>query len=170
MGASRPTRKVDTITTALAVIGTPLGSIVTGTFQHMAAGRAERAAAAAAERLRRDRLDAVTTLAAAGSDHRRALWMRGEARLRGVSDVELEEPRAKSHITRSAITRPLVALRLLVPDPAVHATAQAMVVATYDMVDAATSIEELTAAQDAARAAHDRFVNAAAAYFGVNTL
>ncbi|MFC9122729.1 hypothetical protein ACFTXO_23485 [Streptomyces sp. NPDC057067] len=155
------------IATVLAVVGTLLGSIVTGTFQHLAAGRAERAAAA--EQLRRDRLDAVTTLASAGSDHRRTLWMRGEARLRGASDAELEELRAKSHITRSAITRPLVALRLLVPDPAVHTTAQAMVVATYDMVDAATSIEELTAAQDTARAAHDRFIDAAAAYFGATT-
>ncbi|MFK4099011.1 hypothetical protein ACI2L1_02765 [Streptomyces sp. NPDC019531] len=54
------------------------------------------------------------------------------------------------------------------PDPAVHATAQAMVVATYDMVDAATSTERLTAAQDTARAAHDRFVDAAATYFGTH--
>lgn len=154
------------ITTLLAVIGTLLGSIVTGTFQHLAAGRAERAAAA--EQLRRDRLDAVTTLASVGSDHRRALWMRGEARLRGAGNDELEELRAKSHITRSAITRPLVALRLLVPDPAVHAAAKEMVVATYDMVDAATSIEELTAARENARAAHDRFIDAAAAYFSAH--
>ncbi|AKA02466.1 hypothetical protein SAZ_08580 [Streptomyces noursei ZPM] len=151
------------IATVLAVIGTLLGSIVTGTFQHLAAGRAERAAAA--EQVRRDRLEAVTTLASAGSDHRRALWMRGEARLRGADGDELAELRAKSHVTRAALTRPLVALRLLVPDPAVHTAAQAMVVATYDMVDAATSIEALTAAQDTARAAHDRFVDAAAAYF-----
>ncbi|MFD7549564.1 hypothetical protein [Streptomyces sp. NPDC059816] len=155
------------ITTVLAVVGTLLGSIVTGTFQHLAAGRAERAASA--EQLRRVRLDAVTALASAGSDHRRALWMRGEARLRGASGPELEELRTRSHSTRSAVTRPLVALRLLVPDPTVHTTAQAMVVATYDMVDSVTSIEELTAAQDVARDAHDRFVDAAAAYFSAHT-
>lgn len=158
-----PTREQKVITTLLAVIGTLLGAIVTGTFQHLAAGRTERAAAAA--QLRRDRFDAVTTLASAGSDHRRALWMRGEAQLRGAGDDELEELRAKSHVTRSAITRPLVALRLLVPDRTVHTTAQAMVVATYDMVDAAMSIEALTAAQDTTRAAHDRFIDAAAACF-----
>ncbi|MGW6907702.1 hypothetical protein [Streptomyces sp. NPDC054940] len=73
-------------------------------FQHVAAGRAERAAAA--EQLRRDRPDAVTALASAGSGHRRALWMRGEARLRGAGNDELEELRAASHITRTAITRP----------------------------------------------------------------
>lgn len=150
------------LATVLAVIGTLLGSIVTGTFQHLTAGRAERVAERA--QLRRDRLDAVTALAAAGSDHRRALWMRGEARLRGADEAEREELRARSHITRSALTRPLVSLRLLVPDPAVHTAAQAMVVATYDMVDAATSREDLTAAQDRARAAHDRFIDAAAAY------
>ncbi|MFD8939318.1 hypothetical protein ACFV0R_29410 [Streptomyces sp. NPDC059578] len=44
-----------------------------------------------------------------------------------------------------------------------------MVVATYDMVDSVTSIEELTAAQDVARDAHDRFVDAAAAYFSAHT-
>ncbi|MGW7540432.1 hypothetical protein ACWGKQ_04845 [Streptomyces sp. NPDC054770] len=55
------------------------------------------------------------------------------------------------------------------PDPAVHSTAQAMVVATYNMVNAVTGIEELTAAQDIARPAHDRFVDAAAAYFSANT-
>ncbi|MFD5556482.1 hypothetical protein ACFWIA_21900 [Streptomyces sp. NPDC127068] len=59
------------ITAVLAAVGTLLGSIVTGTFQHLAAGRAERAASA--EQLRRDRLEAVTALASAGSDHRRAL-------------------------------------------------------------------------------------------------
>lgn len=95
--------------------------------------------------------------------------MRGEARLRSAGDVGLEELRARSHVTRSAITHPLVALRLLVPDPTVHATAQAMVIATYDMVDASTSIEELTTAQDTARAAHDRFIHTAAAYFSANT-
>lgn len=151
------------LTALLAVAGTLLGSIVTGTFQHLSAGRAERAAAA--EQLRRERLEAVTALAAAGSDHRRALRMRGLARLRDADEAELEELRARSHATRSAITRPLVTLRLLVPDPRVHATAQEMVVATYDMVDAAGSAEELDAAQEAARAAHDRFVEAAAAYF-----
>ncbi|HKT60537.1 MAG TPA: protein kilB [Gemmatimonadales bacterium] len=151
------------LTALLAVAGTLLGSIVTGTFQHLSAGRAERTAAA--EQLRRERLEAVTALAAAGSDHRRALRMRGLARLRDADEAELEELRARSHATRSAITRPLVTLRLLVPDPRVHATAQEMVVATYDMVDAAGSAEELDAAQEAARAAHDRFVEAAAAYF-----
>ncbi|MFG2630382.1 hypothetical protein [Streptomyces sp. NPDC048473] len=149
----------------VAVVCTLLGTIVAGLFQHKSAGRAERAATA--EQLRRDRLDAVTTLAAAGFDHRRALWMRGEARLRGEPEVRLEELRSASHITRSAITRPLVAVHILVTDPDVRASAQAMVVATNDMHDADTSIKALTAAQSTARTAHDTFVDAAAAYLAI---
>ncbi|WP_320778851.1 hypothetical protein [Streptomyces sp. CRN 30] len=56
--------------------------------------------------------------------------------LRGAADDELEKLWARSHVTRSAITRPLVTLRLLVPDPA--------------------------------RAAHHRFIDAAAAYCGTH--
>jgi hypothetical protein len=54
--------------------------------------------------------DAVTTLASTASDHRQSLWMREEARLRGAGNDELGELRPDSHMTRSAITRPLVAL------------------------------------------------------------
>ncbi|MCM2415620.1 hypothetical protein [Streptomyces sp. RKAG290] len=55
------------------------------------------------------------------------------------------------------------------PGPAVHATARARVLATYDMADAATGVVGLTAAQDTARAAHDRFVDATVAYFPART-
>ncbi|MGW1848595.1 hypothetical protein [Streptomyces sp. NPDC001966] len=149
------------LATVIAVLGTLLGAVVAGTFQQKAAGRA--ATAAAAEQLRRERLDAVTELAAAGSDHRRAMRMRGEAKISG-SVVRFEELRAASHATRSAITRPLVAVQVLIPDPAVRSAAQAMVSATYRMRDAETSTEALASAQTEARAAHDRFVDAAAAY------
>lgn len=44
-----------------------------------------------------------------------------------------------------------------------------MVVATYDMVDAATSMADLIEVQDTARAAHDRLTDAAAACFTANT-
>lgn len=149
------------LATVIAVLGTLLGAVVAGAFQQKTAGRA--ATAAADEQLRRERLAAVTELAAAGSDHRRAMWMRGEARLSGSAD-RFEELRAASHATRSAITRPLVAVQVLIPDPAVRAAAQTMVSATYRMRDADTSTEALAAAQTDARTAHDEFVDAAAAY------
>lgn len=88
----------------IAVLGTLLGAVVAGAFQQKNASRTQRAAAD--EQLRRERLEAVTALAAAGSDHRRAMWMRGEAELAGTSPERLEELRIASHATRSAITRP----------------------------------------------------------------
>ncbi|MFJ9371593.1 hypothetical protein ACIRRA_45425 [Nocardia sp. NPDC101769] len=56
-------------------------------------------------------------------------------------------------------------MRILIPDTRVEDAAQAMVVAAYSMLDSYTSTEALTEAQDAARAAHDRFIEASAAYF-----
>ncbi|WP_331720746.1 hypothetical protein OG298_45735 (plasmid) [Streptomyces sp. NBC_01005] len=150
------------LTTAIAVLGTLLGAVVAGLFQQKTASRAEQAATAA--QLRRERLDAVTTLAAAGSDHRRAMYMRGEALLGGAPGTRLEELRAASHATRSAITQPLVAVQILIPDATVRAAAKGMVVAAYRMRDAESSTEELTAAREAARTAHDEFVDVAAAY------
>lgn len=132
---------------------------MSGTFALRTAGRVERAAAG--EPLRRD---AVTTLAAAGSDHRRTLWNRGEARLALADQARLDDLRTASHVTRSAITRPLVAVQILAPDPKVRAAATEMVVASYRMRDADTSIETLTEAREAARAAHDQFIDRAAAY------
>ncbi|MGW4232233.1 hypothetical protein ACWEF9_23585 [Streptomyces sp. NPDC004980] len=82
------------LATAIAVLGTLLGAIVAGAFQQKTAGRAERAATTA--QLRRDRLDAVTELAAAGSDHRRAMWMRGEAVLNGAPAEQVQELRRAS--------------------------------------------------------------------------
>ncbi|MFE7576334.1 hypothetical protein ACFU5Z_16535 [Streptomyces sp. NPDC057521] len=150
------------VTTAIAVLGTLLGAVVAGVFQQRSASRG--AAAAATEQLRRERLEAVTALAAAGSDHRRAMWMRGEAQLARASDERLAELRAASHVTRSAITRPLVAVQVLIPDAAVRTAAKNMVVAAYCIQDRSHGVEALTAAREAARSAHDRFVDAAAAY------
>ncbi|MGW6684929.1 hypothetical protein ACWGBO_34445 [[Kitasatospora] papulosa] len=142
----------------IAVLGTLLGAVVAGAFQQKNASRTQRASAD--EQLRRERLEAVTALAAAGSDHRRAMWMRGEAELGGTSPERLEELRIASHATRSAITRPLVAVQVLIPDPTVRTTAKDLVVAAYCMRDEAHTIEALTAAREA----HDRFVDAAAAF------
>ncbi|WP_433341987.1 hypothetical protein [Streptomyces sp. CA-253872] len=152
------------VTTALAVLGTLLGATVTGFFQHLAAGRTERAAARA--RSRQDALDAVADLVAADSAHRQALRMRLEAKLSGTAtDAELFELRTASHITRAATKRPYALVRLLVPDPGVKAAADAMITATYGMRKAAT-LRERETAQERARAAHDRFVDTAAEFFG----
>ncbi|MEU9530376.1 hypothetical protein AB0D58_34065 [Streptomyces sp. NPDC048210] len=77
---------------------------------------------------------------------------------------KLDELRSASHITRSAITRPLVAVQVPTPDEAVRTTARDMVIGAFSMRGHAHSAEVLATARETARDAHDRFVDAAAAY------
>lgn len=155
---------VTLVTAALAIVGTLLGSIVSGRFQERAAERSVRVSHG--EAIRRDRLEAVTALACAVSDHRRAMWMRGDAVLKEAGSERIEALRGESHMTRSAVTRPLVALRVLIEDQAVRAAADEMVALTYALRDACATTEALTAAREAAVVAHDRFVDVAAGYLG----
>ncbi|MFI1169857.1 hypothetical protein ACH4UM_41575 [Streptomyces sp. NPDC020801] len=150
------------VTAALAIVATLLGAIVSGRFQERAAERGVRASHG--EAIRRDRLKAVTALACAISDHRRAMWMRGDAVLKEAGTERIEALRGESHMTRSAVTRPLVALRVLIEDQAVRAAADHMVTLTYAMRDAYATTQELTAAREAAKVAHDTFVDTAAGY------
>ncbi|WP_189389977.1 hypothetical protein [Streptomyces sp. SDr-06] len=150
------------IAATLATVATLLGAIVSGRFQERAAERGVRASHG--EAIRRDRLEAVTALACAASDHRTTMWRRGDAVLKGASTDRLEALRSESHMTRSAVTRPLVALRVLIEDQAVRAAADRMITLTYAIRDAYATTEDLTAAREAAKAAHDDFVNAAARY------
>ncbi|MBO8189233.1 hypothetical protein [Streptomyces spirodelae] len=150
------------VTAALAIVGTLLGSIVSGRFQERAAERSVRVSHG--ETIRRDRLEAVTALACAASDHRTAMWMRGDAILNGADTERIEALRGESHMTRSAVTRPLVALRVLIEDQTVRAAADRMITLTYAIRDAYATTEDLTAAREAAKEAHDDFVNIAARY------
>ncbi|MFI2617605.1 hypothetical protein [Streptomyces sp. NPDC018584] len=149
-------------TASLAIIGTLLGALVSGRFQERAAERAVRIGHD--EAIRRDRLEAATALACAVSDHRRAMWMRGDALLKGAPDDRVEALRGESHMTRSAVTRPLVALRVLIENPEVRAAADRMVTLTYAIRDAYESTANLSQAREAAMTAHDDFVNVAARY------
>lgn len=152
------------LTTILAVLGTLAGAIVSGWYQRRSAEHAERVARG--EALRRDRLAAVTDLAAAVSDHRAAMWARGDAKLKGDAPERLADLRSRSHQTRSAITRPRVALRVLITDPVVRQAADVMVIATHALREADTDTDVLTRARQEALASHDHFVNVAAAYLG----
>lgn len=88
---------------------------------------------------------------------------RGQARLRQAGRARQDKLRHESHVIRSALTHPMTVLKVLIPDPQVHAAAQAMVEAAYSIRDAADS-DALNAAQEAARVAHDDFVDAATRY------
>ncbi|WP_231905807.1 hypothetical protein [Streptomyces davaonensis] len=80
----------------LAIIATLLGAIVSGRFQERAAERSVRVSHG--ESIRRDRLEAVTALACAASDHRRALWMRGDAVLKNTDDVGMKPAHYAVHV------------------------------------------------------------------------
>ncbi|MFI1890472.1 hypothetical protein [Streptomyces jumonjinensis] len=147
------------ITAAVAVLGTLLGAIVTGRHQHRATARAARAALRL--EIRRDRLAAIRELAAAASDHRTAMYVRQESQLRGDT-ARYETLRAASHVTRAALTAPLVAIRVLFPEhPSVHQDAEQMITTTYALRDADTA-DALTHARGHAVSAYDVFVTSAA--------
>ncbi|MFJ2745869.1 hypothetical protein ACIO3O_40130 [Streptomyces sp. NPDC087440] len=150
------------ITAALTIVATLLGAIVSGRFAERAAERSVRVSHG--EAIRRDRLEAVTALACAASDHRTAMWRRGGAILHGASRERIETLLGESHMTRSAITRPLVALRVLFEDQVVRTAADHMITLTYAIRTAYATTDDLTAAREAAKNAHDTFVNTAARY------
>lgn len=149
------------LATALAIAGTLLGAIVTGLFQQTSARRTQTGARG--DQARRDAFDAVTSLATAISDHRRAMWMRADARFTGATEDRVQDLRDASHLTRSAVTRPHVALRLHITNRAVRDAADAMVTATYAMRDADTNTA-LAQARTTAIDAHDQFIDTAAQY------
>ncbi|CAM5698713.1 hypothetical protein STENM223S_00214 [Streptomyces tendae] len=90
------------------------------------------------------------------------MWMRGGAILKGVNTDQIEALRSRSHTTRSAGTRPLVALRVLIADQTVRAPTDRMIMLSYAIQDAHTTTEDLTVARETAKAAHNDFINAAA--------
>ncbi|MEV3926427.1 MULTISPECIES: hypothetical protein [Actinomycetes] len=154
---------MELIVAAIAIAGTLLGALVSGKFQERAAERGQ--AAVRGEQLRRDRLAAVTDLAEAISTHRSLMWRRGDAVLKNSPTERIDDLRAQTQESRSKVTRPLMALRILVTDPAVRAAADRMVTLTYDLREAYSSADDLTQAREDAKTSCDAFVEAASAYF-----
>lgn len=142
------------LTAIVAVLGTLAGSVLTGALGHLSQ-RAQRAADAAADR-RTQGLAAVTELATALADHRRAMWVREDLRLRGE---DWTAARTESHATRSAITAPLLRVSILLP--AVAPAAQAAARATYAMRDCHNQTN-LQVAREHAITTADDLVEAAA--------
>ncbi|MGW9079649.1 protein kilB [Streptomyces kronopolitis] len=94
---------------ALAVIGTVLGAGVVGVQQYYAARSQRR------EALRDQALKALADLSTALADHRRAMWVREDLRLSGAAPADVAAAREASHVTRSVVTAPQVALTTLLP-------------------------------------------------------
>lgn len=143
------------LTAAIAILGTLAGSFMTGALQHFAQ-RAQRIAEESTAR-RAAGLDAVSGLSAALAGHRRVMAVREEIRLAGG---DWSAARAESHVTRSAVTAPLLRVRLLLPELA--EAAQRAVQAVYDM-RAADSTAALQEARERALSASDDLVVAAGA-------
>jgi hypothetical protein len=138
--------------TIIAVAGTLLGGALTGLLQF----RGERAARAErrAEALR----SALGELVAALGDHRRAMWHREDLRLKGAGQEAVDAARAMSHITRSAVTAPLVSVSVL--EPSLAEVARKAALAAFDLRDAA-DLTVLAALREAAITATDDLVDAA---------
>lgn len=138
------------LTAVVAVLGTLAGSFMAGALQHFVQRAAEELSAR-----RRAGLDAVSGLSAALAGHLRAMAVREENRLAGG---DWSAARAESHATRSAVTGPLLRVRLLLPELA--DAAQHAVQAAYDM-RAVNSPAGLQEAREQARQAADDLVTAA---------
>jgi hypothetical protein len=119
-----------------------LDSLVTvgGALLGVLAGGFTQARLSHRDTRRQQALNAIAALVAALDAHRAAMWRREEIRLTAGSpeDVaqEYEAARAASHVTRGALTMPLVTIRLLMPDLATRADAAAK--STYALRDATT--------------------------------
>ncbi|MEU9605043.1 protein kilB [Streptomyces sp. NPDC048057] len=113
----------------IAVLGTLAGTIAASLLQQRSA-RADRVAVQE-DTERRDLVAAVTALAVALADHRRAMWVREDLRLSDSDAADVAVARSESHVTRSALTAPLTALAILAPG--LKAAAQAAAQATFDL-------------------------------------
>jgi hypothetical protein len=143
-------------TSLIAVLGTLAGGGLTATVQ----GRLARVNRREARRA--DALAAVTQLAAALANHRRAMWVLEDRRLSGAPEQAVDEARTKSHDSRAAIEIPLHTVAILVP--ALAQSAEEATQATFAMRNAADQ-DALKTLREAAKDAHGRFMAAARVVF-----
>jgi hypothetical protein len=144
----------------IAVVGTLAGGWGGG-FVQLRGARAERRENRREAR-RAEALKAVTVLAGAVADHRRAMWQFENAKLTGQPAQTVAELGAVQHGTRSAINTPMTTVVILTPALADKAREAAR--AAYAMRDSG-DLDVLEARRAVALAAGDRFVAAAAGFF-----
>ncbi|MFI7278554.1 protein kilB [Streptomyces sp. NPDC049879] len=147
-------------TGVIAIAGALLGSIMTGRMQRRITEDAHAAAERAA--LRREQIAAVAAVAAGAADHRRTSYRRRVLEQRGATAEELAEAKDDAYRTRSAMAQPLALVRLLIPHQAVRVAVDQLVATTFGLREA----PDLAAGREASIAAHDRFLDTAAAVIG----
>lgn len=151
---------MDVWQSVIAVAGTLLGSLLGSGVQARIARVARREERTAGRRA--DAMTAVTALVSALADHRRAMFVLEDLRLSTATPEATEAARTTSHGTRSAITTPLVTVRMLTP--ALANAAEAATSAAYAM-RLAPDHAELETRRAAALAASNQLVDAAGELF-----
>jgi hypothetical protein len=140
----------------IAVVGTLCGGLSAGLLQVRSARTARRETRR--EEHFRQALAAVSALAAALADHRRAMWVLEHHRLTSAPREVIAHDRDASHTTRSAVTGPLVQVGILLP--ALSGLARDAAQASYALRDA-PDLDTLATLRVAALHAVDRLVEAA---------
>ncbi|MGW6741669.1 hypothetical protein ACWGDX_13235 [Streptomyces sp. NPDC055025] len=136
----------------VAVVGTLLGAVVAGGMQHLAAALARR------DQRRREVAAAAEGLLGAATDHRSHQYLKRVARRDGLPDTG--EAREKRYAAHSATTKAMTALMVATSDRRLISLARDLVNASFALGDA----DDLDAAGDLARHAHNAFQTAVADY------
>jgi formiminotetrahydrofolate cyclodeaminase len=153
--------------TVLAVVASLAGYLLSGLTQAWLARLNRRATQREEQRkeeraARKEALAAVTGLAAALADHRRAMWKLGNKQLTDAGEQAVEDALAASHVTRSAVTEPLVTVLIVLPRLSQAATTAEQ--ATYAMHHA-TDLDDLEQRRHAALAASNQLIAQARTLF-----
>ncbi|WP_067666728.1 hypothetical protein [Nocardia miyunensis] len=151
---------ITVLASAIAVVGTLLGSVLTFVFQRQTAR--QTAATTFAEHLRQDRLLAYSTFAESAILFRKSeidRWYRSD------EDPSGEPHRiatAESHRLRAALRNALLRVELVTNDPHLHELGTT-VIETTRIIHNATSRHDCSSRADAAIAAIRQFISHAAA-------
>ncbi|WKX73673.1 hypothetical protein [Streptomyces sp. XD-27] len=151
---------MDTLwTSAIAVLGTLLGSAATHAFQQQTARRGERLTRE--ERLRQERLAAYTAFSRALTEYRRSLYVRFNVEHERAAEDRQDTARWDTYTYRSAAEQALVHIRLLPDDAALVELAQHALTSAHELRQAADQ-SGMSARRERAKVAHDAFLAAAA--------
>ncbi|MFC0599963.1 hypothetical protein [Streptomyces palmae] len=146
-------------TTAVAVLGTLLGSTVTHVFQRLASRRGELFARS--EALRQERIAVYGAFAAALEGYRHGQADRWYRRLEDLEGAAFLSARDEAHRLRTAARQALYQVKLLTDDPEVVLAAERAYRRTWDVSNARDQADRDTR-DTRAREAIEDFVSRAA--------
>ncbi|MBK1786903.1 hypothetical protein [Prauserella cavernicola] len=142
-------------TSAVAVVGTLLGSVITHVFQRQSNRRSELFTRE--ESLRKERIDTYSSFAAAVAEYRRGQGDRWYRKVEDPDGAPFRAAREEGHRLRTAARQALYRVELLTGDPDVLAAAERAYKSTQQMSNAADQSEH-DARDRAAKEAIQQFV------------